>query len=44
MHSVMQQSRQSFTVSDRVKKTLEGHMSSDGTTALRADDPQRLTE
>jgi len=44
MPSAMQQSRQSFTISDRVQKTLEGHMSSDAMTALRADDQQRLTE
>jgi len=36
--SVTQQSRQSSTVSDRVQRTSKGHMSSDNTTARRADD------
>jgi len=39
--SVTQQSRQSSIVSDRVQKTSEGHMSSDGTMAWGADDQRR---
>jgi len=39
--SVTQHSRQkSSIVSDRVQRTLEGDMSSDGTTARRADDQE----
>jgi len=41
---VTQQSRQSSTVSDRVQKTSEGHMSCDGTTAWRADDQRRSVD
>jgi len=41
--SVTQQSR-SFIVSDRVQKTSEGNMSSDGTTARQADDQRRSVD
>jgi len=40
--SVLQQSRQ--RVPDRVQRTPEGHMSSDGTTAGRADDQRRSVD
>ena len=41
--SVTQQAKSS-TVSDLVQRTPEGHMSSDDTTARRADDQQRSVD
>jgi len=35
-------SRNNIIVSDRVQRTSEGYMSSDGTTARRADDQQSI--
>jgi len=36
--NVQRSEAKNSTVSDRVQRTPEGHMSSDGTTARRADD------